>query len=58
MELITDPASMVLMGPSVKLVTSQMWMDLSLPPVARYLELGEIETVLIDPSWGLKVDLI
>lgn len=48
---------MVLMG-SLRSVTSQMWRDLSLPPVARYLLLGEMATVLTDPSWGLKVDRI
>lgn len=48
-ELMTDPASMVLIG-SLRSVTSQIWIDLSLPPVARYLLLGEIETVFTDPS--------
>lgn len=55
--LMVDPASMVLMG-SLRSVTSQTFNYLSLPPVARYLELGEMATVLTDPSWGLKVALI
>ncbi len=48
---------MVLIG-SLRSVTSQTFNCLSLPPVARYLELGEIATVLTHPSWGLKVALI
>ena len=48
---------MDLMG-SFKSVTSQKWRILSFPPVARYLALGEMATVLICPLWGLKVFLI
>ncbi len=36
---------------------SQIYNFLSFPPVAIYLPLGEIETVLIDYSWALNVFL-
>jgi len=53
---IVDPASKSLEGWDKSLI-SQIYNFLSLPPVAMYFPLGEIETPLILESWALNVFL-